>query len=470
MRNKIGIPENKAEFIENLFAVVLMIYAVLSCNGLTFGKPIIKPFMWGAFLLSAVILLYRVFNIREYFKLPETVLALLMVGSIGISTLLNRNYSFKNNVIFCIYWIFYFFILFTSGKSRKADSCKKTLRIAAITFIIYTFLSVTASFILYFAGVSKTIKVSGGNTAYYLGFKWGRLWGVFLNPNHGAISCAITILLLIYAFTRYKKLWIRILSGLDIALCLMYIVFSDSRSGTVVISAGVATYLFSTLLKTFKNKNFGIKLLSFAASVCLAVACFAGIRQLRVPVNMTINYFNSQFDKSDSEADKDTDIIDRGYDLSEDISNRRFDVWKSGIDVFTHASEHRIFGLSYCGFTQYTQENFPDAYIVNNEHAVMITLDNDLLNILISNGIFGILSALAFIAYILVFVIKKYGSVKTENKYFISLNLSILFSLACAAMFSSVMFYHFSPNAVLFWLVLGQLTAYLRTGEKNNEI
>ena len=105
-----------------------------------------------------------------------------------------------------------------------------------------------------------------------------------------------------------------------------------------------------------------------------------------------------------------------------------------------------------------------------DEHAVMITLDNELLNILISNGIFGILSAIVFVVYILVFVMKKFTSVKAGDKYFTALNLSILFSLSCAAMFSSVMFYNFSPNAVFFWLALGQFTAYLNAGDNENEI
>ena len=96
----------------------------------------------------------------------------------------------------------------------------------------------------------------------------------------------------------------------------------------------------------------------------------------------------------------------------------------------------------------------------------MITLDNEILNILISDGIFGIISAVAFIGYILVFVIIKFRKVKRDEKYFVALQLAILFPLACAAMFSSIMFYHFSPNAVMFWIVLGQLMAYLDAGEK----
>ena len=465
MKNKLAISEKNIEFIQNLFAVIFMIYAILSCCGLTYGRPIIKPFMWGSFLLSAVILLYRLINIKKYFKVPITIFSLMMVGAVGISTLLNRQYSFKSNVIFCIYWAFYFLVLFTTEKNRKKENCKKTLRIAATTFTVYTTLFTVVSFILYFAGVSETHDVPGGNYTYNIGFRWGRLWGIFLNPNHGAVSCAITILFLIYVFRNRKKIWERILIVLDIGVHLLYIVFSDSRTGTVVLSIGVAIYVFAILLKTFNRKKVLTILISGVIAVGIAAGCFTGVRQIRKPVNIIISYVNSQ--TGDNDPDKpDDNIIDRGYDLSEDISNRRFDVWKSGVEVFTHSGKNMIFGLSYCGFTEYAQENMPDTYIVNNDYAVMITLDNEILNILISDGIFGIISAVAFIGYILVFVIIKFRKVKRDEKYFVALQLAILFPLACAAMFSSIMFYHFSPNAVMFWIVLGQLMAYLDAGEK----
>lgn len=470
MKNKFAISEKRMEFIQNLFTVVFMIYAILSCCGLTYGRPIIKPFMWGSFLLSAVILLYRVLNFRKYFKVPITIFSLMMVGSAGISTILNRNHSFKSNVIFCIYWAFYFLVLFTTGKSRKKEDCKKTLRIAATAFTAYTTLFTVVSFILYFAGVSKTYDVPGGNYTYNIGFRWGRLWGIFLNPNHGAVSCAITILFLIYVFRNRKKIWERILIILNVCVHLLYIVFSDSRTGTVVLSVGVATYVFAILLKTFRWKKALTMLMSVAVAAGIAVCCFAGIRQIRKPVNIIISYVNSQTGNFNHESPE-HNIIDRGYDLSEDISNRRFDVWKSGIEVFTHSGKNMIFGLSYCGFTEYAQENMPDTYIVNNDYAVMITLDNEILNIMIANGIFGIISAVTFVGYILVFVIVKYRKEKKDEKYFVALQLAILFPLACAAMFSSIMFYHFSPNAVMFWTVLGQLMAYLGAGKKTeNEI
>ena len=210
--------------------------------------------------------------------------------------------------------------------------------------------------------------------------------------------------------------------------------------------------------------------MSVAVAAGIAVCCFAGIRQIRKPVNTIISYVNSQTGNFNHESPE-HNIIDRGYDLSEDISNRRFDVWKSGIEVFTHSGKNMIFGLSYCGFTEYAQENMPDTYIVNNDYAVMITLDNEILNIMIANGIFGIISAVAFVGYILVFVIVKYRKEKKDEKYFVAIQLAILFPLACAAMFSSIMFYHFSPNAIMFWTVLGQLMAYLGAGKKTeNEI
>jgi O-antigen ligase len=146
-------------------------------------------------------------------------------------------------------------------------------------------------------------------------------------------------------------------------------------------------------------------------------------------------------------------------------------VWKSGIELFTHSGKKMLFGLSFCGFTDYAKDNMPDTYIVNNDYQNMITLDNDILNIMVSNGIFGLLAAAAFVIYILVFVIKKFKTIKKEDAPMAAVVIAMLFALSCAAMFSSVMFYRFSPVAILFWAVLGQFMSYLEIGDNNkNEL
>ena len=104
----ICLNEKKKDFARKIFISVFLIYAILGSNSLTYGNRIITPIMWAAMLFSVVILAYRLLNLKEYFKVPETVIIIAVLSTIGLSTVINRNYSFKNNIIYCVYWVIYF--------------------------------------------------------------------------------------------------------------------------------------------------------------------------------------------------------------------------------------------------------------------------------------------------------------------------------------------------------------------------
>ncbi len=478
MQNNNFLGEKRRSYIEYIFMAFFLLYAVLSSNSITYGKSIITPIMWVSFALSLLVLCYRLINYKLYLKIPETLILFFLIFSIGISTLINYNYSFKRNVIFCIYWVIYFLVLFTTEKNKTKESCKKDIKFISVIFVVYTTVAVIASLVLYAMNVSITTVIEDSGYTYNLGFVWGRLWGVFINPNNGAISSAISIIILAYVFIRNKRFWARILSALDVIMHLLYIVFSDSRSGAIVLSVSVAVFVLCAISITIKDKKLLLKGASFALAACIGISCFLGMRYLRTPVNNIINIAASQFSDNDkdSDIDKDNDndndndkhsnIIDRGYDLSDDISNRRFDVWKSGLEVYLNSPKNMLVGLSFCGFTDYARENMPQTYIVNNDFADMTTLDNEVVNILVSNGGIGLLCALALVIYVLVCIFKNFRYVNRSDKYFSALVISIPVALASAAMFSSLMFYHFSPNAIIFWFVLGRCLAFLKSNKE----
>ncbi|MBS6554517.1 MAG: hypothetical protein KH321_11320, partial [Clostridium sp.] len=192
----ICLNEKKKDFARKIFISVFLIYAILGSNSLTYGNRIITPIMWAAMFFSVVILAYRLLNLKEYFKVPETVIIIAVLSTIGLSTVINRNYSFKNNIIYCVYWVIYFLILFTCEKKKSTKSCKSDIGFVSVVFVSYTTLAVIASFILLFMGVGITNTAKDTNYQYNLGFVWGRLWGVFINPNNGAVSCAVSITML----------------------------------------------------------------------------------------------------------------------------------------------------------------------------------------------------------------------------------------------------------------------------------
>ena len=100
----------------------------------------------------------------------------------------------------------------------------------------------------------------------------------------------------------------------------------------------------------------------------------------------------------------DSYVIDRGYDLSGDISNRRFDIWKSGLEIF---ARRPWLGTTFCGFLPFAQEHMPETYIVSNDYLQMTTLDNDFVNLLVSNGI---IAFVAFIGFVLCAIVAAGGT------------------------------------------------------------
>lgn len=455
--------------IRYAFIALFMLYAILGSNSITYGHGIITPIMWLCFALSAVILGYKVIKYKTYFKFPETLILIGTVFSIGLSTLINYRYSFKSNAVLCIYWVIYFFVLFSCEKGKSRSDCKKDFKFVCTVFVIYTTVAVLASLVLYFAGVGKINVTSDTEYTYNLGFVWGRLWGVFINPNNGAISSALSIIVMVCAFIKCKKLWARILIVLDCAAHMLYIVFSDSRSGSVALSVAVAVFVLCIALIKLKDKKLLLKGASVVLSALIGVSCFMCVRYLKAPVNGAIEIIASQTHNDNKEENDKLNIIDRGYDLSDDISNRRFDVWKSGLEVFLNSPKNIIAGLSFRGFTDYARENMPDTYIVNNDYADMTVFDNEAVNILVANGAIGIICIGAFVLYILICMFKRFNSVDSPDKNTVALMFAVLFALACSAMFSSVMFYHFSPNTVIFWLILGNCIAFLNADRESAE-
>lgn len=471
------IKSEKAENTTNrIFFILFFLYAVLGSNSLTYGKGFISPVMWLTFGLSAVILCYRVLHYKRFFQFPQTVLLFGMLGTIGISTLANIQYDFKGNVIFCLYWVLYFLALFTTEKEKTVDACKQDLALAMKLFLVYTTAAVIASLILYFLGVGEKHVAADTGYAYNWGFVWGRLWGVFINPNNGAVSAAISIVILLYAFITRKKLVYRVLTVISILLHLLFIVLSDSRAGAVALAVALGSFVLFTLFRKYKSGNFVKRIGACVLTLVVAAVSLYTVRWLKTPINAAVSFWQEIESETTPQetpgvtappADhKGPSVVDRGYDTSNDISNRRFDVWKSSVEIFLHTPRNMLIGTSFCGFTDYAREHLPQTYIVNNDYADMTTADNEFFNILMSNGIIGIITVAAFVIYILVVVLKRFRHIEKQNMVLFALLLAVILSLACVAMVNSVMFYHFSPNTVLFWFVLGRIVAFSVSKER----
>ena len=474
---------------EKLFVTVFFVYAVLGTNNITYGKSFITPVMWLSFALGGILLLYRLVYIKRYIKMTAIIPLFALLISIVISTLANYRYSFKGNVVIFIYWALFFLVLYAIDDERGTDVVKKDVLYVCVLYTIYISLSVLTSLIMMKKGVSEKIVVPDTGYEYYKGFAIGRLWGSFINPNTGAISAAITIVLLIYFFGRYKNVGLRIVLIFDMLLQLLYIALSDSRSGAVCMGVVLAFYTFFSVIfrenadKKAVSKKLSYTLIAVLLSLTLGFAGFYVSRKTKDVYNnavavivrhneekirkqtmqelleqgLSMEEIEAEIEEKIEDERESALTIDRGYDLSSDVSNRRLDAWKSAVEVFVSSPKVLIIGASFRGFTQYALENMPETYLVNNTYGHFTTLDNEIFNVMDAQGLVGLIALAVLLIALFIGLFKYIFRVRSEDRAFVTVLIAIVFGFATSAMFCSVMFYHFSHNAVLFWVALGGL-------------
>lgn len=209
--------------------------------------------------------------------------------------------------------------------------------------------------------------------------------------------------------------------------------------------------------------------------VCILIAiviAFVGAGSLSLIKNgynkATLMIYNMQDSDTDSPAtenkqDEEINIIDRtGDELENDISNRRFDLWKSGIEVWQNAP---LFGISHRNIVPFALENTPETYLVNNDMVGNFnTTHNTYIDILLSQGIVGALIFITFIVCVVWLVFKKMFILPGE-KYCTpenNLRFGLVLSFACAAFFVLEIMYINTPGAFLFWISLSGLVKNLK--------
>ena len=460
--SRLKVSTNIETIIEKIFIYCFMLYAALGSNVITYGKFIISIVMWPTFMLGLVIILYKVINYKEYIKMPAIWCLVGLLGSIGISVLANIGPSFKQNVVICLHWAYCFLILYLINQNKSADEVRKNVELMMKVFVAYTIICIIGGILFMVLGINGRVVTEDTGYEYFYGFKIGRLFGVFISANNGAMTASTTIAILIYYICKYKKVLWRILLSLAIALCIFYIALSDSRTGAVC--TGVSLAVFACVMYLYKCRDAKLIKKLFAVVIVLVVA-FVGFMVPRLTkdgYNKIITAVNT------STVEDDPFAVDRGYDLTDDVSNRRFDVWGGAVELYLDSPKTILIGTSFKEFPDYAKENQPENYLVNddNGYGVFSTLDNEIFNIMVAQGTLGLIPFAALIVTALSIIFKNFYKVKKERETLVAVLLSGVIALTAAAMFGSVMFYHMSPNTIFFWVILGGLLYIMKCDAK----
>lgn len=458
--------------LEIFFKISFLLYAMLSTCNLTYGKGIVSVIMWPMFISGAVLFCIRGLQIKQYIKTPHLWILICLCGSYVFSSVMNYEYFSKRVIVTLIFWMFYFGILYASKETQPHQKTVKEFELFGYIYIIYALIMVVISLGMMAVGYSSHyIDKDNGNYEICAGFYDGRLWGAFQDPNLGAVVCCVAIMLSVYFICKQASRVKRAGLAICVILFIFYIAFSDSRNGLVSLFVGVTTWTFVWLFH--KKKDTKKLIVNCCVAVLAGIICFA----VPISIKSGYNYFvqiesqkkmseeknNSQGEKKETEQ-KNLALVKRGYSMKGDISNKRFQLWASAIEV---GLSRPWTGISFYGIVPYAEKNFPDTYIVNNDHWVYSTMDNEMVNIFVAQGFPGLLIVICLIVSVLKNIFCNIRRVKEEEWLGMTTILTSVIILAVSAMFQSTMFYQNAANAIIFWMFLGYLVVLLKRDQES---
>lgn len=449
-----------------LFKISYLLLAILTFNSFSFGMPIMSAFVMISFALGSASICLRFVNWKKFVRMPFLFLLILFCLSFLVSSVANAEYGIVENFKWLIWTSFQLFILYTMDETCSPEYYKREFKILGSILLVYTFIAAAVSIFLLIIQFQEIYELE--NSVVLRGFIWGRLWGVYTDPNYGAIISSISIILSLFLY-KFSVKKIKIFLSINIILQLLYIVFSDSRTGVVAFIVGLCIYIYMNLLRQ-ETKLVGIKKYVRNIVIVLGVAVFAflGTQVIKLSYNNVVAPVLAEVfydgNKNHVEDDEELIKIGREEDIKVDPSNRRFDIWNSGLEIFKTSP---ILGTSYVSFIPYAEDNLPDTYVVNNDRGNFANMHNEYINVLVYQGIVGAAILLLFIVGSVYFIFKRIFNLDDQSYAYCSMLLTLVFIVASAMMFVLEGVYTNSVGAFMLWSSLGGLIHFLKNKSSN---
>ena len=460
-------------WLELVLKLGMLTVGFLQASSLTFGRPIISVVLWPTLFLGGMLMLYRLWRWKQYaFSANLWLLALFCVSYV-LSSLANIQYGWYANLRTWIWMVFLMFLLY----GYRREEGRNQYRIVAYFYILGGAVLTLASFYFLLAGYEQTFFVESG-PVYYIGFKWGRLYGAYWDPNIGALLCCVSVLLSLGLMGKGRPVWLRLLLWVNIVLEILYIAFSDSRAGHLCLCVGMSVYVLLYLWPRRKKWLAVLGAIVMAAAMWFAVE---GIQQAYNQMMIRENITHDQeipdvFEESGKDAiweegppqetvpppvealPPEEELIGREEDYNQDISNRRFDIWKSALEIF---KEKPVLGIGHENVLAYVEQNMPDSYLITNDHMKFSSMHSIFFDILVGQGAVGVILFVVTGILFAVRIIRRWPTIRSKeardgSSMYIAM-FTILVILVTAGCVMTEIIYVSSPMSTMFWISLSQL-------------
>ena len=444
------------------FKIIYLILTLLTFNSFTAHTTYLTMFAYFVTALGGIVLLYRIIFLKRFIRTPNLLFLGLFLVSFIVSSAINYKYGIMENVQGFIWMALQFCILYACDDTKDPEFYKKEFHILSILLIIYLMIGVFVSFYFLITGQGGMMERADG---VLYGFIWGRLWGMFTEPNNAATTMCVGVMLCFYFFKISKKIWIKVGCWVLIALYSSYIMLSDSRTGLMcfIIESFVMAYLLVINPNKRNWKKLSTQAIAIGIAVLMALASFFGIYfakkgynsiQTALTTYQNINIEEGQNNNHTTDIHRPDLTIGREQDLENDFSNRRFDLWKSGLELFATSP---VFGVGFRNIVAAAKDKIPDTYAVNNDQGDFASFHSMFVDILASQGIVGVVIIAPFIIFTLISMFRLIVKKLNKDYMYVITLFSVIMSIGASAFVSPDIFYVNTQNAFIFWTFLGYL-------------
>ncbi len=413
-------------------------------------QPMLVKLVLG---LGMVLLLCKAVHWKSYIRMPGIWLFIFFTLSFLFSTVMNREYGMTENLKWLIWLIIQIGLLYACNLNRTEKSYQKEFHILAHVMLGYCLVASIVS-IVQLALVYSVKWKTGAGELMMSGYHWGRLWGIYSDPNYGGVFHAVCIVLALYFFLQIKKWW-RWFYALTGVLAYAYLLFSDSRTAEIGLYAGLILF---TALYQLKQKKGTVKWKRMLTVVIIAALSAGIIFGGASVVKQKYYQYASPIIKARQTQQNVTNVqgqkSERQSNLEKDISNGRISLWQSGIEIWKTSP---IYGTGYVTVVDYAKEHVKDTYAINNSQGTYNNLHNQFINVLVYQGVIGFVILLAAIVRIFTYIWKIFWKSEGEEGMYQSVLLCGVCIIGIAMLFLLEGFYTNSLGAMILWCFSGYL-------------
>lgn len=440
--------------LELAFKVIYFLLTLISFNFFFAREWYISYISYAVIGFGIIVGVIRLLKVKNYLN-AGIFLLLSFIFSYILGATTTFEYGYIDNVKAVIWMCVQYFLVFAFDKEKDYSFERSVL---FKVFLAYTGICASVSIWMMITHWCRYTIYDG---IYWIigGFADNRLFGCYVDPNYGAIFATISIAISLFYLTDWKKVKVfwKILLILNIILEFLYLCYSDSRTGMLAVAASAFTLIFLLFLK---KKGFikttAVALVAAVAVVALVIGVQKGTSFAKVKI-AEISATKAGKTVEEIEAEKYVARVGRVNEQigeGSDISNNRFAIWGNAIEMF---KQHPITGISYRNIREYAEVNIPDTYVGFE------SMHNAFFDVLVSQGIIGMIILVLFIVWVFYNLFKKYKSL-TDYKEF-AFSLAIIAAIFVSMLTYSEAFYMNTGSAFLFWYILG----YLINAKEENE-